>query len=1289
MPRRVETASTLWPRTTAATLTSALALVALASTSGCLQDTDCGICDEKNLVLQILSGPNYAGELIHIVSPECVGPRCPEPFTAARRFVERIGPCEDTDAAIGSARGPEEYCKIAPIVVSDGLQFVFNNLLEDTSIELVRKRPDVPALFEIYDWKTQLLELRGPVSRWAGDWRHDKTEDRDVVTRLVNHSCVANLRDAGIGYPFDAARGDTTALCDELDEHGVPRKLHAAQVVTATRGRWDDRAIGEAVSYDCETPAAGVDTCCSVCDHALGVRVAKYGAGERIACDPAGDRLIECAGFVSQTDRSDEVHCDPAEPECAPFELDRADAIRELHPDARQGDRIGAACESDDECRDVSGQGLPGAECIGTNAAGHACSPQGGDPECGAGRCRAPWFVDCVADPDTTGAQGYCVDVRHDADAAAACFVGDGFRICDANGSCGTAAGDERLSSCDANADGHLTAAECCPDGEACDPVYDSAVEPLIRYERKATLPSVTRELNCGDTFAAHLCDGADCCDGDLCEAPSGATCRLSTGSCDGCTHEEAALCAVQPDRLQTCASFEDAGDYAVNLVTKLGGIIYDPALKGIKWLPADRGGRPRAVIEACAESRGRIAPRNVADGWRAHDGLGLGVELEADWDLGLCSDQTYTVVFATDAGHERLKDKPGNTLAGKSEYTFQTPAFHVVPNSGFPADNLRIGPCDTFSLSFSNKYDLSPGNLAKIELHRVDGAGGVRVAGGRDCANTRAEIEAGVAPVPCLQTDVSGHERGEVHVRIDPVAFGPWLEDGVTYRMVVPGLHDGDDPADPSVYASAFWDVCGMPLQLGGASDPSDYDYTFAVDPTRCDEDEDRDGITLSCDNAPDLYNPEQFDVDGDGVGDAIDLCPASPGFARDTGDSDRDGIGNACDACAKPVSRYNELAVANAVPAYMQVRAVPSQDDADRDGVGDVCDNCPATANCGVYGDDRPYRLDDPLDVDAATCQRDVDADMIGDACFGTQDELAAGPVGYGDGDDFDQDGLANLVDACPRQPERDRVACEDDAGCPVDRSCVRALPDDATGVCNHADADGDGVGDACDTCPAIANAMQTFDGGAQVDDPDGDFVGAACELDVACGDQASPRPLAFYAVAAAGQCCTTLLVEQGTDLFDRATMRRVEDSDGLPIRRSCDGDDCRALPAVLAATPGVLVAPAGCDDALAGAGVSLDGNVPVGAAWTSGDLDALWRLQCRLPTLDQDFDGLGDACDLCPFAFDPDNEPYTDEAGKLWPNDGAACSGANSPQARCSGADDPADGGATDDGGSSDGG
>lgn len=473
------------------------------------------------------------------------------------------------------------------------------------------------------------------------------------------------------------------------------------------------------------------------------------------------------------------------------------------------------------------------------------------------------------------------------------------------------------------------------------------------------------------------------------------------------------------------------------------------------------------------------------------------------------------------------------------------------------------------------------------------------------------------------------------------------------------------------------------------------------------CREDQDGDGWAFSDDNADSHFNPGQIDRDGDGVGDIIDLCVFDTSDRNNSADSDNDGVGNACDRCPQTLTQYNENATRAGAPAELLVRGNPYQHDTDGDGIADPCDNCVVVPNCQGFGNDTtPYQIGDTLDDDSNDCQADDNANFIGDACEGLELPGAAGPVGLAPTDDFDQDGMSNAADGCPRLPLPDGLTnCTAETAaeaCGADRPCVE-------GVCGHVDSDADGIGNLCDTCPEVPNPDQL----SGEDDQDGDFIGSACESAAADTRKNAP-PLNFVQVSVSGLCCTTELLEvdaasaAGTN-YEVGDLVRLQDCDledldackqltrlnpalmdlelgegiaivDVPVRRAEHCSDaqvaaaeCAVLPQSEATRPGVLTPPHGCEAALDAAGISAADNrlaelLVDDFAGEPNPQEALWMHGCHGPASDQDFDGLPDQIDFCAFSFDPSNMFYIDSEGGEWPNDGAACNGNFSPDNVC---------------------
>ncbi len=299
-------------------------------------------------------------------------------------------------------------------------------------------------------------------------------------------------------------------------------------------------------------------------------------------------------------------------------------------------------------------------------------------------------------------------------------------------------------------------------------------------------------------------------------------------------------------------------------------------------------------------------------------------------------------------------------------------------------------------------------------------------------------------------------------------------------------GAHGGDADGDG---------VCQDTDNCPDVANPGQADLDGDGSGDACDPDDDGDGVGDDADNCPRAANPGQEDADGDGIGDACDACPADP-----QNDADDDGVCGNVDNCPSDPN--------------------PGQEDADDDGLGDACDCAPDDGNIhGVpaelgpsvrFLDDRVTLAWNPatdaevyevykgrvrgafeyrhtchdVDVDG-TASEDTFEPAIGELfyylvasknCFGEGPLGAAsdgsarpGPDGCPDGDG---DGVRDLVDNCPDEDNADQAD--------LDR--------DGSGDACDPDDDGDTIEDAADNCPRVGNPGQ--------EDADADGLGDACD-------------------------------------------------------------------------------------------------------------------------------------------------------------------------------------------------
>jgi hypothetical protein len=185
--------------------------------------------------------------------------------------------------------------------------------------------------------------------------------------------------------------------------------------------------------------------------------------------------------------------------------------------------------------------------------------------------------------------------------------------------------------------------------------------------------------------------------------------------------------------------------------------------------------------------------------------------------------------------------------------------------------------------------------------------------------------------------------------------------------------------------------------------------------------------------------------DADGDGVADAGDDCPATPGGLA----VDADGC-----ACADPGHASCADPFDCTVDACNPATAACTHDagscpDTDDDGIADIFDDCAGTA-AGLAVDADGCACADP---GHASCD-DADA-CTADACDPATGRCTNVPVSCDDGD-------VCTTDACDPTAGCTHVATGDadaDGTCDTQDNCPRS------GALAAIDANGDGVGDACE--------------------------------------------------------------------------------------------------------------------------------------------------------------------------------------------------------------------------------
>ena len=450
---------------------------------------------------------------------------------------------------------------------------------------------------------------------------------------------------------------------------------------------------------------------------------------------------------------------------------------------------------------------------------------------------------------------------------------------------------------------------------------------------------------------------------------------------------------------------------------------------------------------------------------------------------------------------------------------------------AGMSSSSMALGASvleDMDGEDTGNAYDSWLAHLGSTENTRwarsLGGTGDERVAALSFDANGRWVMAASFDE----DLDVEGKEhRVEGGRDVLLWAYAADLDDDGVLDAIDVCPRDAD-PDQLDLDVDGVGDVCDLDDDGDGVADDLDDCPTGAIGwwSTRS-SDHDEDGCR---------DNDEDFDDDEDGVFDHNDACPKGPVGWVSTPEEDQEG-----DGCSDiDTDEDGWVDQADVCPNVYD----PGQADLDGDGVGNLCDD--DADNDGVLESDDGCPLD--FTTWTSTPSNDHDRD-------GCRDD--------GDDQDDDQDGVLDAFDRCPTgmvgfppEADHDGDGCADDEdtdddddgrvdpadGCPRGMVGRLSLALDADGDgCSDAeeddDDDQDGVNDAVDACARTPLSMVVDGRGCSALQADDDQDGVSNFLDI-CGGTAPglrvdlngcalPGQLSGGAESGIGWTATTLLV------------------------------------------------------------------------------------------------------------------------------------------------------------------